>query len=348
MRVIVHLLLLLGFFLGPGSVIGQCQDSPDQWQLFKGDSIIDLSLIVDLDSLLADIGEDPSYHDALLSYIDPRDNTPVELSIEVKARGSFRKDPQNCDFPPLKLKFSKNERQGSIFEGMKDLKMVTHCQSDKEEFDQYVLEEYLIYKAYNVFTDYSYRVRLVRITYVDLPSRSESLPRFAFLLEDGKDMAERNGGKLLDLESVPFDKLDQYHHALMCLFNYMMLNTDYSIPIVHNVEILSIDHFKPPIPVPYDFDWSGIINIPYDSPFAQGSKRFPDRQYKGPCIKRKERQMVFSKMLEGRESLFKLYAECPYLDEDLRARSLQELRMFYIILDSKELVRQEFMKNCLE
>jgi len=341
-------LILLCFFVGLGTANVLCQDSPAEWQLLEGDSIIELSLVLDLDSLLADIGEDPSYHDAILSYVDPRDKTQAELNIKVRARGSFRKDPDNCDFPPLKLKFNKTERQGSIFEDMKDLKMVTHCQSDKDEFEQYVLQEYLIYKAYNIFTDYSFRVRLVRITYIDLPSRTDSLTRFAFLLEDGKDMAERNEGELLGLKSVPYDKLDQHHFALMCMFNYMMLNTDYSIPIVHNVKLVSIDHFKPPIPVPYDFDWSGIINIPYDSPFAKGTSRFPDRRYKGPCIKRKERQMVFTEMIAGRESLYKLYSDFPYLHEDMRARSLQELRMFYIILGSQELVRQEFKKDCIE
>ena len=327
---------------------GLCQDARGAWQVFDSDSILELTICLDIDSIRADRGEDPSYQDAVLSYTDPGENKVRELNINVRARGSFRKDPENCDFPPLKIRIRRTERQGSIFEDVKEFKMVTHCLSDIHEFEQYVVEEYLIYKAYNIFTDYSFRVRLARITYVDLPERTDSLTRLAFLLEDADDMARRNQGELLDLKSVPAGKLDRYHFALLALFNYMILNTDYSVSIVHNIELVSIDHFKPPIPVPYDFDWSGMIDIPYDSPYADSKTRYTGRVYKGPCIKRRERKEVFPHMLSKRGELFDLYAGFPYLDSEIKGRNMQDLRMFYIIMEDKELVRQEFKKNCID
>jgi hypothetical protein len=159
-------------------------------------------------------------------------------------------------------------------------------------------------------------------------------------------MAERMDCKLLEPETFDEEKLNRSHFALMAMFNYMILNTDYSISIIHNVELLITDHFSPPIPVPYDFDWSGIINIPYDSPYAADKARYAGRMYKGPCIKRKELDLTLSAILMKRDPLFKLYREFPYLDADMRSRSLQHLSMFFIIITSRELIRQEFIKNC--
>jgi hypothetical protein len=246
----------------------------------------------------------------------------------------------------LKLKFGKKEREETIFENVKEIKLVTHCQSSWDDFEQYVLQEYLIYKAYNLFTDFSFRVRLARITYVDLPSRLDSLTRFAFLLEDDEQMAERNNAVLLDIETVSSNKLDQEHFTLMAMFNYLIMNTDYSVPIVHNIELISVDHFKPPIPVPYDFDWSGLINIPYDSPYTESKTRYEGRKYKGPCLRRKKLEEAFALMHTKRDDLYQMYLDFPYLDKELRVRSLQELHMFYIIIQNRKLVRKEFIREC--
>ncbi len=324
--------------------LGQASNSESA--LFATDSILELTLFADLDSLLAYTEEEPDYQSARLMYKDPGNQKMVEMNVKVRSRGNFRRKPEHCGFPPLKMKFYKSERQGTIFEDLKDVKLVTHCQTDIQEYEQYVLEEYLIYKAYNIFTDFSFKVRLARITYLDEISWADTLTRYAFILENAEHMAKRNNCELLELETVPPEKLDRNLFTLMSLFNYMILNTDYSVPIVHNVELVIHDHFSPPIPVPYDFDWSGIINIPYESPFAATKAKFSGRQYKGPCINRNELERSFSVMLAKREQLFNLYRDFPYLDEDMRSRSLQDLSMFFIIITSRELIRQEFIKNC--
>jgi len=336
--------LMIIFSLANGICRGQ--DSFNESALFASDSILELTIITELDSLVAYTEEEPGYQDARLIYEDPLDQSLIEMSIRVRARGKFRRRPENCDFPPLKMKFSKKESQGTIFEDIKDVKLVTHCRTDRDDFEQFVLEEYLIYKAYNIFTDYSFKVRLARISYVDTYGNKDTITRYAFMLENPEHLAIRNNCELLELETAPPDKLDRRHFTLISLFNYMMLNTDYSIPIVHNIELITKDHFSPPIPVPYDFDWSGIINIPYDSPYAGSKTKYSGREYKGPCIKRKELELTFSTMLSKRDSLFQLYRSFPYLDENLRSSSLHDLSMFFIIIGSRDLIRQEFIKNC--
>jgi hypothetical protein len=271
---------------------------------------------------------------------------PVELDIEVRARGNFRRNPDNCDFPPLKIKFEKSEREGTIFEPYKDLKLVSHCQDELEEFEQYLLQEYLIYKAYNLFTDFSFGVHLARINYIDLYGRYDTISKFAFLIESIEHLAERNDCDILELKSVPAAELDRDYYLLMSMFNYMILNTDFSVSILHNIELLMKEDFSAPIPIPYDFDWSGIIDVPYESPYAGKKTRYSERVYKGPCLNRKELEPVISIMNSKRKELFSLYLEFPYLDEEQRSRSLQHLTMFYIIISNRNLIRQEFIKKC--
>jgi hypothetical protein len=132
----------------------------------------------------------------------------------------------------------------------------------------------------------------------------------------------------------------------MSMFNFMMLNTDYSVPIMHNVVLVYNTRLSPPVPVPFDFDWSGMINIPYDSPYAARDTRYSGRKYKGACLSGKELKKVFAIMNSRRDELYRLYREFPYLKTDLKRRSLQELDMFYIIIGNKQLAKQEFIRKC--
>ncbi len=58
----------------------------------------------------------------------------------------------------------------------------------------------------------------------------------------------------------------------MAIFNYMIGNTDWSVPNQHNVRILSQSNAERPnlgIIVPYDFDYTGLVNADYAVPIEQ-------------------------------------------------------------------------------
>ena len=317
----------------------------DKTGLFATDILLEMELHLPWDSLLADIGEDPEYHDGTLVFYDST-GTRKEIMVEVRARGHFRKNPDNCDFPPLKLKFRKKSVAGTAFEGLKDIKMVTHCQNEIPEYEQYFLQEYLIYKTYNIYTPLSFKTRLARIHYMDMSGPQDTLTRFAFFLENPEDMASRNHGELLEFESAPQDKLDQDQLSLMAIFNYMIINTDYSIPIMHNVVLVSRDYFEPPLPVPYDFDWSGLINIPYDSPYVAHISGSPERVYKGPCLRMKELEIILYEMQQKKLEIFELILEFPYLDNEKKSRNIQDLHLFFIMSGNSKLIREAFIRGC--
>lgn len=313
--------------------------------LFAADDLLEMEFYLPWDSLLVDIGEDPGYHEGTLVYYDST-GLRREFNMEARVRGNFRKNPDNCNFPPLKLKFKKKNVAGTLFEGLKDVKMVTHCQSGNPDYEQFVLQEYLIYKTYNIYTPLSFKARLARIHYMGMHGAQDTLTRFAFFLENPEDMASRNQGELLELESAKQDRLDQDQLALMAIFNFMIINTDYSVPIMHNVVLVSRDYFDPPLPVPYDFDWSGLINIPYDSPYVTHISESPKRVYKGPCLKMKELLNILSEFELRRRDIFTLFVEFPYLDEEIRARNIQDLHLFYILSGNTKLIREAFIMGC--
>ncbi len=159
-------------------------------------------------------------------------------------------------------------------------------------------------------------------------------------------MASRNQGELLEVDKAPPDKLDQDQLALMAIFNYMIINTDYSIPIMHNVVLVSRDYFDPPLPVPYDFDWSGLINIPYDSPYVAQFTGSPEREYKGPCFSLKELEKIMYFIQLKRVEVLELFIEFPYLEHEKKSRNIQDLQIFFIMAGNRKLIKEAFIKDC--
>ncbi len=80
-----------------------------------------------------------------------------------------------------------------------------------------------------------------------------------------------------------FADFDRRALITMMVLEYMLGNTDYSIYALHNVVIVQ-DKSRKFIPVPYDFDSSGMVNPPYAAPDERLHIRaVTDRLYRGPC-----------------------------------------------------------------
>ena len=129
--------------------------------LFLSDEVINMTLSSHFSEIRADTAIDPKPHPGKLTYYDP-DGKIRKFSVKVRARGDFRRNPEICSFPPLLVNFKKNEVRNTIFNNQDKLKLVTACQKEED-----VVEEYLIYKMYNLVTDLSLKVRLVKVVYID-------------------------------------------------------------------------------------------------------------------------------------------------------------------------------------
>jgi hypothetical protein len=313
--------------------------------LFQPDDPLHLTLSMDIRTVIRDIEEEDS-HPAELSYTDQNGNI-IKLPIKVKVRGNFRKDPVNCDFPPLRINFSSATVKNTIFEGQDKIKLVTHCRSGRDLYEQNVLKEYLAYKLYNLFTPESFGVRLVHLTYADTGGKQDTLKKMAFLLEPEEQLARRNGCEILEVKGVRQDRTERNKTTMMAIFQYMIGNTDWSVWALHNVLLLKKSPTALPIVVPYDFDWCGLVQAPYAFPPKQlPIESVRERLFRGFCRPDSVLQPLLEEFRQRKEVVYQTCRAIPNLtDKELR-QIIKYMDQFYKTLDNPRAVEVEFHRNC--
>src|SRR4030095_12697585 len=119
--------------------------------------------------------------------------------------------------------------------------------------------------------------------YVDRASGKEQGTRIGMFLEDEGDVARRMEGRIVELPRLLFENLDSDTLMPAMIFEYLIGNTDMSIYALHNFRIVQRQDKSLHV-VPYDFDYSGLVNAPYALP-ARGFllKNVTERLYRGPC-----------------------------------------------------------------
>ena len=203
----------------------------------------------------------------------------LDMDMKIKCRGKFRR--MKCDFPPLKLKFRKKDLRKKGLSEVNELKLVTHCLNDRTRSRELVIREYLIYKLYSIVSNYSFRVRLVKVRYAGQEKPLSRIKHYSILVEDGEDLAERYNAEKYEAMGVNPDSLHRFQEIATSLFQYMISNADYSYTMYRNVEMIRLPDGRI-VCVPYDFDFSCLVKAPYARPNAGlGQKSICDRVYLG-------------------------------------------------------------------
>ncbi len=313
--------------------------------LFQSDEPLYLTLSMDVKTVIRDIEEEEN-HPAEISYAGP-DGNEIKVPVEIKVRGNFRKDPSHCDFPPLRFNFADSSSLNTIFEGQDKIKLVTHCRSRKELYEQNVLKEYLAYRLYNLFTEESFRVRLVHLTYADNNAKVDTLEKMAFLIEPNQQLARRNGCEILETERIPQERTDRHKITVMSVFQYMIGNTDWSVWALHNVVLLKKDSQTLPIAVPYDFDWCGLVDAPYAVPIEiLPIEAVRTRYYRGFCRPDEELQQALDEFRQRREEIYQTCESVPFISEKELGKIIKYMDQFFTTIDNPRAVESEFHRNC--
>lgn len=267
--------------------------------LFDQHTLLEVELRVDILALQADRGKEVDYHPAELRYV--ADGDTLSVPTKVRARGHFRRQPQICEFPPLKIKTGKNARQGTLFEAHDELKLVAHCKED-----ELVLREYLLYRIYDILSDHCLKVRPIRITYRDLRGAIPPETHFAFFLEH-QDVAD-NRLKAIQLEDMRLKPhmIDSDNLVLVSLFSYLIGNSDWDVLMEKNVRIFRLPDRPKPILLPYDFDWSGAVAASYT---GLGDD-YPYRRLKGPYADEQTYLRWLNHILVREEMIMDAYRKC--------------------------------------
>ena len=302
--------------------------------LFKATDLSSLTLIADYSAILKDRDDKPISHPATLAFADVH-HSPFQVPIKVIVRGNFRRSVQHCKFPPLLLDFAKSKTKQTLFQRRDKLKLVTHCQQE-----EYVVREYMVYKIYNLLSDYSFRARLMKVTYQDANGKRSIETKHAFLLEDEESLAHRQKATLYEQKQLTMSLLDSVQMATVAVFEYMIGNTDWSVPYLHNIRLLAKKKRSAPIPVPYDFDHAGIVEAGYALPAQQLEiQSVRERLYRGYRYSDEVFARVFKKFRKHKAKIYALYQNQPGLSPTYIKRTLKYLDEFYRIIDKPSLAK---------
>ena len=317
----------------------------DRLRLFESDDLLDITLKLDI-SFLKKKKPDVDYLDAVLSYYTEETDSVVS-KIKLRARGNFRKNL--CDFPPVSLNFSKNDSAGGEFSGVDKIKLVTYC---KRGYQEYVLREYLVYKLFNILTDHSFRARLLRITYINTAKEDKPLTEFGFVIEPIESLEKRTNTVEIKNVYLTQKNVDNEVMNRMAIFNYMVGNTDWSVPIRHNVLLMTMPEDKSAnraAVVPFDFDFSGIVGSDYAAPFeGLGIESIKDRRYLGVCRSREEYVKSLVEFKEKEQEFYKTINEFPYLSAKSKKEMISFLKSFFIKIDKKNTIADYLLNDCLD
>jgi len=266
--------------------------------------------------------------------------------IKIKPRGEFRK--RHCAFPPVEIKFQKSDTDHIFTQESNKLKLITHCKNISI-YEQYVLKEYLCYKMYNLLTDYSFRVRLLEIHYIDNKGKKKPVIKYGFIVESNKSLANRINAYPVKLQGIPIDKTDYDIVHIMSVFQFMIGNTDWAVPALHNVKLYKLmDPVKfNPVPVPFDFDYSGMVNTDYAIPDKNlNIKTVRQRVYRGYCIPEQDLREVLKYFEQKKENIYALVNNFEPLDNYHKNEMLKYLDEFYQILATPFKMRGEIIERC--
>lgn len=167
-----------------------------------------------------------------------------------------------------------------------------------------------------------------------------------FFIENEDVMASRINGKISNLSKIPQKTIDRKTIILLSIFQYFIGNTDWSVPALHNIKIVSKSPYEPLFAIPYDFDWSGIVNSAYAIPDEKlGLTTVRERLYRGFQYQRADYEEAFLLFKNKKDLIYKLYNEFPYLSKKQKKSSISYIDRFYKIIENENLQNAIFIKG---
>jgi len=312
--------------------------------LFEESAVLDVTL----EGPLADLMRETESREQL-PFVLRAEGT--EHAIKVRLRGKSRL--RVCDFLPLRLNFRKSEVDDTLFAEQDKLKLVVPCHTS-ERAEKNLVEEYAVYRLFNLLTPASYRVRLLRMTFTDTAPDGKDHRLHAFVLEPKEQLAARLGGREAELPDVSLSWLDANQMALVYVFQYLVGNLDWSLvrPLeektcCHNGTLVETD--EDILYIPYDFDLSGFVDAPYAFPPPElRLKSVTQRRYRGFCTDRAYLEQALETIVSKRPEINALIRSLPVLSEKEAERRVRYLDPFFRAANNKDRLLTGFERRCLD
>jgi hypothetical protein len=312
---------------------------------FESHEPTEVTFTTNLGKIRGDKGTDPPWRGATMSYKDV-DGNPVSVPMKARTRGIWRL--KMCDFPPLRLNFAGETSKGSMFSHLDKPKLVSYCQ-DRDSYEQYILEEFQLYRIYQLLTPTSHKARLLKFTYADSGSGKVRAKRYGFILEEPSAIGTRLGGKIREQKGALPGDLDPFPDALFSLFQYMIGNTDFSVSALHNVELF-FDDKGGVSPIAYDFVFAGAISASYATPDPSLNLiNVKQRLYRGYCVDPEEYAKVFALFQQKKADIYALYSDPigKLMDAGRVSATLKYYDEFYETIGNPRTAKRSIVSACI-
>ncbi len=275
------------------------------------------------------------------------DSFEVNHDVRVRARGEYRRD--NCTMPPYWINVRYSGIEAEEFRDFRKMKMVTRCR-ESISYADYVLKEYLVYKIYNIITEYSFNVRLVRVKYIDNGKKNQVTENWAFLIEPEEMLAKRLNAKLIPSDRLSMRTVNPEMMDLMALFQYMVGHGDFSVTGRHNLKIIVLKEPAGPrgfLPVPYDFDYAGLVDAHYAIPGETlGITSVKERYFLGVCRTLEIHMSTIEKLAEYQDEILDLIMNFEYLEEDVRLEMVAYIASYFVESEQDRFVKSYLDPTC--
>jgi len=305
--------------------------------LFNDSDLLNMRLSYSKKNLLTHTN-DSTYIQSSFSY-QTEEGSYKTLEISIRARGNYRR--LHCYYLPLWFKISNDVSQGTVFEEDKKLKLVLPCLKSSRSND-HVIKEFLAYKIYELVSPYHFETKMVSIKLnEDKDNKLRSHDLIGFFIQDDKKLAALNDGSIIKRNVHP-NAQDPMSATRNDFFQFMIGNTDYSLAYQHNEKLFIIN--KKLIPVPYDFDMSGLVNASYAVVSKVQNKTLPIskvsiRLYRGFDREEKVMQAVRQEYLNNEAEIYNIVDQYePYFQDPKEFKEARNYLngFFKILKDDKK------------
>jgi hypothetical protein len=311
----------------------------DRLDMFEKEDPLMITLKTDMKDILNKKPNDRYiYSDIKMSNGD----SVMEGKVNIRARGKFRKG--YCAVPPLKFDF--DTTTGSL-RGLGKIDMTVQCKVGRD-FEQGLFKEYTAYRMYNVLTDKSQHVRLVRLTIEDAEGKRKPVEIPGFFIEDFDVTSKRNACKEVKISKLHTENTDRKQMTMVAMFEYMIGNTDWSIPANHNIKLMqdSTNKTAKPYAVAYDFDYSGLVNAEYAVPDEMlGTSSVTERVYRGFPREIGELREMANLFIAKKDGMYNEINNSKFLNDRSKKEMIEFLEQFFRELEDDRRLKTNFIDN---
>ena len=313
---------------------------------YRSEAPLAITFRTNVKQIRRDKSENPPWRWASLSYADSAGKT-VDVPARVRVRGIWRL--KHCEFPPIRLNFAGKDTKNTVFDGLDKPKLVNYCR-DNDQYEQYMLQEAQLYRIYQLLTPISHRVRVARITYLDSASGKKEAERYAMLVEDPDQLANRLMAKPIKTKGAQAADMEPKELALAYMFLYFIGNMDFSFNGLHNTELLGTTDGRV-LPVVYDFDYAGAVNTSYAVP--PPNYMVPNvrtRKFLASCEISPEFPGAVNRFVEMKDAIYALYHDeiGKLMSPSVVRQTIEYFDDFYDQVKSQKDAESNIFRKCIK